>query len=268
MKILVCGDVVGRSGRDALKKHLPTIQKKHAPDLVVVNGENAAHGFGLNEKICQEFYEHGVNVITTGNHVWDQKEFVHTLEKDPYVIRPLNYPHEAPGRGYVVYKMRDGRKVLVINVMGNLFMEGLNMAFPAIDAVVSHYQLKKQVDAIIVDVHAEATSEKNAMGYFLDGRVSGVVGTHTHIPTADTRILPKGTGYQTDLGMCGDYDSVVGFQWETPVARFLKKGPSERLSPAEREGTLSGVLFHINDKTGLCEEVQPVVLGPHLRNHV
>jgi metallophosphoesterase (TIGR00282 family) len=268
MKILFCGDVVGKSGREALKAYLPRIQKKHAPELIIVNGENAAHGFGLNEKICYEFYSYGVHVITTGNHVWDQKDFVHTLNQDISVIRPLNYPHDAPGRGYIVYKLKDGRKVLVINVMGNLFMEELNMAFPAVEAVISHYELKKNVDVIVVDVHAEATSEKNAMGYFLDGRVSAVLGTHTHIPTSDTRILPKGTGYQTDLGMCGDYDSIVGFKSETPVARFLKKGPTERLSPAEKAGTLSGVLFTLSDQTGLCEEIIPIVLGPHLINRL
>lgn len=268
MKILFFGDVVGKAGREALKTHLPTVQKTHAPDFVIVNGENAAHGFGLNEKICHEFYSYGVNVISTGNHVWDQRDFVQTLDQDPNVIRPLNYPHDAPGRGYVVYKLKDGRKVLVINVMGSLFMDSLNMPFPAVDTVVSHYELKKKVDAIIVDIHAEATSEKNAMGYFLDGRVSGVVGTHTHIPASDTRILPKGTGYQTDLGMCGDYDSVLGFEWETPVARFLKKGPTERLKPAEKAGTVSGVLFTISDETGLCTEAKPIVLGPHLINRV
>jgi len=266
MKILVCGDVVGKSGREAIKSYIPELQKKHSLDLIIVNGENAAHGFGLNQKICQEFYDCGVDVITTGNHVWDQRDFAHDIENNPTVIRPLNYPQQAPGKGYVVHKLADGRKVLVINVMGNLFMDSLNLAFPAVENVVNFYDLGKDVAATIVDVHAEATSEKNAMGYFLDGRVSAVVGTHTHIPTSDTRILPRGTGYQTDLGMCGDYNSVVGFCSEQPVKRFLKHGPTERLSPAEGPGTLSGTLITTDDETGLCREILPIVQGPHLIN--
>ena len=266
MKILVCGDVVGKSGREALKTYLPVLQKKHELDMIIVNGENAAHGFGLNKKICLEFYEYGVDVITTGNHVWGQRDFANDMDNDPSVIRPLNYPPQAPGKGYVVHKLKDGRKVLVVNVMGNVFMDELNLAFPAVDNVVKFYELGKDVSATIVDVHAEATSEKNAMGYFLDGRVSAVVGSHTHIPTADTRILPNGTGYQTDMGMCGDYQSVVGFNIDQPIKRFLKQGPSERLAPAEGKGTLCGTLITTDDQTGVCIDITPVVQGPHLIN--
>jgi metallophosphoesterase (TIGR00282 family) len=247
MKILICGDVMGKSGRRTVKAYIPVLKEKLGLDFVIVNGENAAHGFGITEKICREFFDLGVDVITTGNHVWDQREIMNFIGDEPRLLRPINYPKHTPGVGAGVFETPDGRKVTVIHPMGRLFMEALDDA-----------------DAIIVDVHGEATSEKMAMGHFLDGRVSAVVGSHSHVPTADAQILPGGTAYQTDMGMCGDYDSVIGMLKERALARFTTKLPTSRLEPAEGEGTLCAVYVETNDSTGLAEQVYPVRVGGRL----
>ena len=265
MRILYCGDVVGRAGRDALARELPGLIGDRRVDLVIVNGENAAHGFGLTGKICRDFYDLGADVVTTGNHAWDQREMLSYIDGDPRVLRPLNYPPGTPGRGAGIFEARNGASVLVAQVMGRLYMDPLDDPFQAIDAALADCVLGETVDAVVVDIHAEATSEKAAMGVHLDGRVSLVAGTHSHVPTADARLLPGGTAYQTDLGMCGDYDSVIGMKKEAATARFVTKLPAERLEPAEGEGTVCGVLLETGPD-GLAASLDPVRLGPHIPN--
>lgn len=266
MRVLMCGDVMGKAGRKAIEKYVPRLRKELNLDLVIANGENAAHGFGINEKNCQELYAAGVNVITTGNHIWDQREIVSYIRQDPYLLRPINLAEGSPGKGFVVYKLKDGRKALIINAQGNLFLPASDMPFPQIEKVVKAHLLGQEVQGIFVDFHGEANSEKNALGYYLDGQVTAVVGTHCHIPTADTRILHKGTAYQTDLGMTGSYDSVIGMDSDIAIQRILGRGPAPRLSPVEKEGTLSGLFIDSDDSTGLAKEVKRIIIGPILEN--
>jgi len=266
MRILFFGDVMGASGRQALVEFLPALKAKYCPDVIIANGENAAHGFGLTPKICEEFYAMGINVITSGNHIWDKKEIIAEMDRDEHVLRPLNYPAGTPGKGYLVYTLKDGRKILVMNAMGNLFMENTNLAFPQTRAIVDGFSLGKTVQAIFMDFHAETTSEKMAFGYFLDGRVTAVVGTHTHVPTSDFRILPQGTAYITDVGMCGDHDSVIGMHKDVPIQRFLRLVNTDRLAPAEGKGTLCGVFVESDDQTGKAIMIKQIVVGPHLHN--
>lgn len=265
MKILFCGDLVGRAGRDVTLEHLPGLRDELDLDFVVVNAENAAHGFGLTEKICEELFAAGADAITTGNHVWDQREIIPYIDADHRVLRPLNYTGGTPGRGASVIKARDGRSVLVVNVMCRLFMELLDDPFAALDEVLRSHVLGSSVDAILIDVHGEATSEKMALGHVCDGRASLVVGTHTHVPTADAQLLPGGTAYQSDAGMCGDYDSVIGMRKETAIAKFRTKIVGERLSPARGPASLCAVYVETDDATGLARRVAPLVLGGRLR---
>jgi len=265
MKILFCGDVMGRSGREAVFKHVPALRAKHGLDCVIVNGENSASGYGINTSICNDFYKHGVDVITTGNHVWDQREMLKKIDSDKRLLRPANYPDTAPGSGYFIHQTVKGQRVLVINIMGKLFMESLDDPFQVVERLVKNNPMPTSVNAIVVDIHAEATSEKVGMGHFLDGRVSLVVGTHTHIPTADHMILNKGTAYQTDAGMCGDYDSVIGMEKEAILYKFTRRLPStERPKPASGEATLCGVIVETDDQTGLALKITPIRLGGKL----
>ena len=264
MRILVCGDVVGKSGRKVIADRLRELRARLVLDFVVVNGENAAHGFGITDKICAAFYNSGADVITTGNHVWDQREIMNYIDGDAKLLRPMNYPVGTPGKGVGIYATANGRRLLVIHPMCRLFMDPLDDPFAAVQAVLAEHRLGDGVDAIIVDVHGEATSEKQAMGHVLDGRVSAVVGTHTHVPTADAQVLPGGTAYQTDIGMTGDYDSVIGMQKEAAMARFTTKLPQERLEPADGEATLCAVFIETDDATGLAERIAPVRLGGRL----
>ncbi len=268
MRILFCGDVVGRSGRDVLRAHLPRLRRELAIDFAIVNGENAAGGFGITRSICTDFLECGADVVTTGNHVWDQREAVAFIGAEPRLLRPQNFPSGTPGRGAGVFATARGRKVFVLNLMGRLFMDPLDDPFAAAERELAAHRLGGTVDAIVVDMHAEATSEKMAMGQWLDGRVSLVVGTHTHVPTADAQVLPKGTAYQTDAGMCGDYDSVIGMEKDVPIARFVRKLPTERLSAAMGEGTLCAVFVETDDSTGLARRVSPVRVGGRLSPHM
>ena len=261
MRILVCGDVVGKSGRQAITQRLPELRARLELDFVIVNGENAAHGFGITDKICAGFYEAGADAITTGNHVWDQREIMNYIGGDPKLLRPMNYPDGTPGAGTGIYDAPGGRRVLVIHPMCRLFMDPLDDPFAAVEAVLAKHRLGDKLDAIIVDVHGEATSEKQAMGHFLDGRVSAVVGTHTHVPTADARILPGGTAFQTDIGMTGDYDSVIGMQKKNATARFTTKLPQARLEPADGEATLCAVFIETDDATGLAMRIEPLRAG-------
>ncbi len=264
MRLLYCGDVVGRAGRAALAAELPNLRKTLGLDLVVVCGENAAHGFGISIRICEDMLESGVDVVTTGNHVWDQREIIPHLDKQPRLLRPANFPPGTPGNGHVIVEAGRGRKVLVVQVMGRLFMDPLDDPFRAVDDLLKRYPLGATVQGIIVDIHAEATSEKGAMGAFCDGRASLVVGSHSHIPTADARVMRGGTAFQTDAGMCGCYDSVIGMVKEPAIARFIRKMPGERLGPADGEGTLCGTFVETDDRTGLALRCEPVRLGGEL----
>lgn len=265
MRIVYFGDIVGRSGRTAVLASLDEIAKRYAPDFLIANGENAAHGFGITEKICAAFFEAGIDVVTTGNHAWDQREIVGYIAKEPRLLRPNNYPKLTPGSGFGLYTSRGGKRVLVVQVMGRLFMEPLDDPFASVEQALRNHVLGTSVDAIVVDVHAEATSEKQAMGVFLDSRVSMVVGSHSHVPTADARVLPGGTAYLTDAGMCGDYDSVIGMKKDAAVSRFVKKVPGERLEPAEAEGTVCAVIVETDDATGLARSCQPLRIGGRLQ---
>ncbi|WP_438274000.1 TIGR00282 family metallophosphoesterase [Nitrobacter sp.] len=264
MRILFIGDVVGKTGRTAISGHLPALIARWKLDLVIVNGENAAGGFGITEAIYQEFLDAGADAVTLGNHAWNQKEALVFIERAPRLIRPLNFPRHTPGRGAALIDTRDGRRALVINAMARIFMEPLNDPFRAIDRELEACPLREAVDAIVVDFHGEATSEKQSMGFFCDGRASLVVGTHTHVPTADHRILPSGTAYMSDAGMTGDYDSVIGMQREEPLRRFTTGIPSGRFEPAGGVATLSGVAVETDDATGLALRIAPVRLGGRL----
>jgi metallophosphoesterase (TIGR00282 family) len=259
------GDVIGRSGRDVIAGRMAEIRQRLAPDFVIVNGENAAHGFGITPKICEDFFAMGVNVVTLGNHTWDQREIIPTLDGEPRLLRPANYPAGTPGRGVGIYDAPRGRKVMVIQLMGRLFMDPLDDPFAVLERELVKARMGAGgVDAIVVDVHAEATSEKMSMAHLSDGRASLVVGSHSHIPTADCQILSKGTAYQTDAGMCGDYDSVIGMKKEAAIFKFVRKIPGERLSPAEGPGTLCAVAVETDDRTGLARRIAPLRLGGRL----
>lgn len=261
MKLLFCGDIVGRPGRRAVEAHLPGLRESLSLDFVVANGENAAAGFGITAKICAQLHDAGVDIITTGNHAFDQREIIPYMENDTRILRPVNYPQGTPGRGAAVARTAAGKEVLVIQVMCRLFMEALDDPFRGVEDAIADHRLGESIDAIVIDVHGEATSEKTAMGHMLDGRVSMVVGSHSHIPTADGRILAHGTAYQTDAGMCGDYDSVIGMEKEEAIARFVTRMRRERLSPAGGEGTLSAVFVETDDATGLARRIAPVRMG-------
>ena len=256
MRILYCGDVCGASGRAAIAKYVPDLRHRLKLDFVIVNGENAAHGFGITARICQEFYALGVDVITTGNHAWDQREIITYIDGDVKLLRPLNYPRGAPGRGAAVYDVPGGNKILVAQVMGRLYIDPLDDPFAAVDALLASYPLGEKVQAIVIDVHAEASSEKMALGHLADGRASLVVGSHTHIPTADA--------HQSDAGMCGDYNSVIGVVKEASMMRFMRKMPTERLAPAEGEATLCAVYVETDAISGLARVVKPIRIGGRL----
>lgn len=263
MRILFLGDVVGRTGRDALCAALPGLRARLGLECVVVNGENASHGFGLAPEMARAMFAAGADAITLGNHAFDRKEIIPFLEQEPRVIRPLNYPPGTPGKGAVVVEAPGNRRVLVLQAMGRLFMEPLDDPFRAVQAELAAHRMGRDgtVQAIVLDVHAEATSEKAAFGHSFDGHVSLVVGTHTHVPTADHRVLEGGTAYCTDAGMCGDYDSVIGMQKGGASLRFWRKLPAERLAPAEGPATLSGVFVETDDATGLALRCLPLRMG-------
>ncbi|MDB5590081.1 TIGR00282 family metallophosphoesterase [Enterovirga sp.] len=264
MRILFLGDVVGRPGRRAVTERLPGLRERWQLDAVVINGENSAGGFGITEAICAELLDAGADAVTLGNHSWDQREALVFIARQPRLIRPCNFPAGTPGRGANLVDLRDGRRLLVVNALGRLFMEALDDPFSALDREVGLCPLAQVADAILVDIHAEATSEKQAVGYNLDGRVSMVVGTHTHVPTADHRILPAGTAYLSDAGMCGDYESILGLQREEPIRRFIEKVPGARAEVATGEGTLCGFAVETDDATGLAVRAAAVRVGPTL----
>ena len=261
MRILFVGDVVGRSGRTAVVEWLPGLVKDWKLDLVVINGENAAGGFGITEVIYNELIDAGADAITLGNHSWDQREALVFIERAPRLIRPVNYPKGTPGRGATLIDTKNGRRALVINAMGRIFMDALDDPFAAVERELAACPLKSGADAIILDMHCEATSEKQAMGYFCDGRVSLVVGTHTHCPTADYRIMPGRTAFVSDVGMTGDFESVIGMNKDEPLNRFLRKIPGAKFEPATGEATLCGLAMETDDASGLAMRVGAVRLG-------
>ena len=264
MRILFIGDIVGRSGRTAVSEQLPGLIRDWKLDFVAINGENAAGGFGITEAIYQEFIDAGADVVTGGNHSWDQKEALVFIERAPRLLRPINFPSGTPGRGVALIDARNGARVLVVNAMGRIFMDPLDDPFAAVERELSACPLKLGADAIIVDMHCEATSEKQAMGYFCDGRASLVVGTHTHVPTADHQVLSHGTAFISDVGMTGDYNSVIGMGKDEPLNRFLRKIPGARFEPALGEATLCALAIETEDATGLARRVAPVRLGGRL----
>lgn len=264
MRILFVGDVVGRAGRSAVSDHLPGLIRDWALDLVIVNGENAAGGFGITEAIYQELVDAGADAVTLGNHSWDQREALVFIERAPRLVRPANYPPGTPGRGAALVEAKNGARALVVNVLGRVFMTPFDDPFAAIGRELGACPLREAADAIVVDVHCEASSEKQGLGHFCDGRASLVVGTHTHVPTADHQILPGGTAYMTDAGMTGDYDSIIGMQKDEPLRRFQSGIPSAWFEPAMGEATLSGVAVETDDATGLAVKIAPLRIGGRL----
>ena len=266
MKILILGDIMGSSGRKAINANLPKIINDHVIDFTIVNGENSADdGKGITKSIAEEFFFHGVDVITSGNHIWDKKETTEYIDNENKLLRPANLAEGSPGRGYGIYLTKNKKfKVGVINLMGNVFMRKTENVFIVAKKIRDKIILKKNVDFIMVDFHGEITSEKMAIGHFFDGLSTCVVGTHTHVPTADTRILEKGTAYQTDIGMCGDYNSVIGMNKENSVKRFFKDKNATKHFPAEGEGTLSGIIVETSVETGLARKVSRLITGGSL----
>ena len=264
MKIFFLGDIVGKSGRLAVIKNLKDIVEREKIDFVIVNGENAAdQGVGITEAISNDLFNSGVDVITTGNHVWDQKETTNHIERETRLLRPENLLSNSPGKGFGIYESKNGFKVGVLNLMGNVFMKKCDDVFEAATIFKNKYKLKEDYDFLVVDFHGEITSEKMAMGHFFDGKATLVVGTHTHVPTNDSRVLLKGTAYQTDAGMCGDYDSVIGMNKNNSLNRFLKK-ESQKHYPAEGEATLSGLIVECNAINGLAKNIEPFLFGGEL----
>ncbi|MEM1273552.1 MAG: TIGR00282 family metallophosphoesterase [Pseudomonadota bacterium] len=262
MRILFLGDIMGRAGRSALAERLPALRAAYALDFVIANGENATSGNGISEAHAKAVLSSGVDCITLGDHAFDQRDMIGFIGQEPRIVRPLNYAKSAPGIGACVFTALGGRKVLVAQVLGQVFMKRTFAdPFAAIEQVLKAHPLGGSVAAIIIDMHCEATSEKMAMGHYCDGRASLVVGTHTHVPTADTMILPGGTGYQTDAGMCGDYNSVIGMDKAEPMRRFVTGMAKERFQPAPGEATLAGVIVETDDETGLARSLSPVRLG-------
>ena len=266
MRILFLGDVVGISGCSKLMNNLKNEIQSKKIDFVIVNGENAAsQGVGLTKEICNDFFNCGVDVITTGNHVWDQKEIMEYIDKEERLLRPKNLFDPAPGKGFNIYTTKEDIKIGVLNLMGNVFMKKCDDVFTISEKFMKQFELKKDYDFLVVDFHGEITSEKNAIGHYFDGKASLVVGTHTHIPTNDARILKGGTGYQTDAGMCGDYNSVIGMNAENSLNRFLKKD-SVKHFPAVGDATLCGVIVECNIKTGLANKIESYIFGAQLKN--
>jgi len=270
MNLAFFGDVVGRAGREALADYLPGLKRALALEFVCINAENAAAGFGITESTAKDLFNAGADCLTLGNHSWDQKEALTYIVREPRLIRPANYSvlSDAPGRGSNLFETVTGRRVLVVNLLGRVHMDALDDPFAAVDKVLEQSPLGMVADAVIVDIHAEATSEKMAMGHFCDGRASLVVGTHTHVPTADAQVLNGGTAYQTDAGACADYDSVIGNQKEEPLRRFTTRISSGRYQPATGPATICGVFVETDDATGLAKRIEPIRVGGRLKETI
>lgn len=265
MRLMFLGDLVGKSGREAVMDQVKGLRHDLALDFVVVNAENAAGGFGLTEAICQDLFHSGVDVITSGNHIWDQKQSHSYIDNEPRVLRPINYPRSSPGVGYGIFDAPGDRRVLVVNAMARVFMEPLDDPFAAVDGLLQSIELGTDVQFAMLDFHGEATSEKMAMGHFLDGHATFCVGTHSHVPTADAQVLDGGTAYQTDAGMCGDYNSVIGMDIDEPINRFTRKISAGRFTPAQGPATLCGCVVESDDTTGLALSIEPLRIGGRLK---
>ena len=263
MRILFLGDIVGRTGRETVATVLPGLRESLGLDLVIVNAENASHGFGLGPDMAQALFAAGADVLTLGNHAWDRKEIIGYIAEHPRLIRPVNYPPGTPGAGSVVVDVPGGRRALVVQAMGRIYMDPLDCPFRGTSEVLAKHRMGATVQAVVLDIHAEATSEKMAMGHFCDGRASLVVGTHTHVPTADAQIFPGGTAFQSDAGACADYDSVIGMDKAEPVQRFLRKINGPRFAPATGPATVCGVFVQTGPK-GLALRIDPVRAGGRL----
>ncbi len=269
MNILILGDVCGNAGVKAVTERLPNLIIKKKIDFTILNGENAAEsGKGITKKNTEDFFKAGADVITTGNHIWDQKETMEFIETEKRLLRPENLIEGSPGKGYGIFKSKNNKKVAVINLMGNVFMRKCEDAFKSGKKFLKTLRLKQEADFIVVDMHGEITSEKMAMGYLFDGKVTMVVGTHTHVPTSDHRVMEKGTAYQTDLGMCGVYESVIGMNRENSLKKFLKDPSSKQHFPASGEATVCGLMVVADDRTGLAKKVEPIILGGSLQQRV
>ena len=269
MNILLLGDIAGPSGRKAIIEKLPEIIKKKEIDFAIVNGENAGDmGVGITKKNFDEFMKAGADVVTTGNHVWDEKEAIEFITLEKRLLRPQNLVQGSPGNGYGIFNSKNNKKVAVINLMGNIFMKKCDDVFQEAKKFIQNVKLKKDADFIVVDMHGEITSEKMAMGYLFDGKATMVVGTHTHVPTADYRIMEKGTAYQTDVGMCGDYNSVIGMNKDNSLKKFMGNKDTQKHYPAVGEATISGLMVTGDSDTGLACKVEPIVLGKHLENRI
>lgn len=265
MRIAVFGDIMGRSGRTFFVERLAGLRRKYSLDFVVVNAENAAGGFGVTPRICEDLFEAGADVLTTGNHAYDQRDDIAIFDREPRLLRPANFPPSNPGRGSGMFQDSEGRNVLVVHAQGQRGMFPVDDPCAAVDRELDGVKLGREADAVIVDFHAEATSEKYSMGHYLDGRASLVVGTHTHVPTADDQIFPNGTGFIADLGMTGDYDSVIGMEKTEPLHRFVSKMQGGRFTPATGEATICGVVIDTDPSSGLARAISPLRVGGRLR---
>ncbi len=269
MNILVLGDIFGSPGRIVVTEKLPSLIKEKKINFVIINGENSAdNGLGITKKNAEELFVSGVDVITTGNHVWDQKETIKFIDEETRLLRPYNLAEGSPGKGYDIFISKNNKKVAVVNLMGNVFMKKSDNVFESAKKFKQNIKLKKDVDFIVVDMHGETTSEKLAMGHYFDGEATIVVGTHTHVPTSDSRILNQGTAYQTDLGMCGVYDSVIGMNKENSLKKFLKDPSALRHFPANGEGTICGIVVEADEETGLAKKVEQIILGGSLKKRI
>jgi metallophosphoesterase (TIGR00282 family) len=267
MNFLLLGDVCGKSGMNAIKSKLKNIITTYKINFTIINGENAAdNGKGLTKENFNDLIYAGADVVTTGNHVWDHKEIIETIEKEVQLIRPENFIEGLPGKGFHIFHSKEKKKIAVINLIGNVFMKKSRDVFESAEKVINRIKLKTDADFIFVDIHGEITSEKMALGHFLDGKITGLVGTHTHVPTSDTKILENGTAYQTDLGMCGDYNSVIGMNKANSIKKFLKNSNALQHFPAEGEATICGVIIEADTKTGLAKNIKQIILGGDLKS--
>ena len=262
MKIVYLGDVVARAGREAVLASIPYLKEHYAYQALIINLDNAAHGFGCSQKICKQLLDAGVTAFVTGDHVWNQKDILPFLDECKRIVRPLNYADRLPGTGIREIPLDNGQRLLLLEVVGRVFMEDVENPLVVTDKALEKYTLAKNTDAIFIDVHAEATAEKQAFARYFDGRVSAVIGSHTHVPTADVVILPKGTAYQTDAGMCGDYNSVIGFEIQAPIERLKDENSPHRLEPASGKGTICGTFIETDDKTGLAVKIEAIKFQP------
>ena len=260
MNILFIGDIMGRSGREALETHLPSLKAKYSPDITIVNVDNAAQGRGVTQKICTQLYDMGADCLTGGNHIWDQREIIPYIDRDRYLLRPMNLPSSVPGTGVLMFDTLSGRRVKVIHLLARVFMDCVDNPFTVAIEEVRKDPIGQGVDAIFVDFHGEATSEKMALAHYLDGQITGLIGTHTHMPTADHHIMEKGTAFMSDAGMTGDFDSVIGMRKDIPLSRFVKNMPGERMIPASGEATLCGAVISVKDN-GRAKQIVPIRMG-------